>query len=199
MKKPLILVLVAVILFLFSMPTFGRIIIADGEIDKKNNSKVEEERNGSSLLENPVKGLGFGFAIAATSYKAKRKSVERAEIINGKIRILEERNTLARLMLESHYFFGKGKTFGYGPFLAIEIIGKQLGTLGAGFMMGWRHNEEAKNSFNVGIGLFNDNNFKELGSGLIEDKEAPQGENMIRYKERNLWGYMIIFSFSFGK
>jgi len=213
-KRGIYVILVAVLILIFFMPEF-----ADCKsLQEKEKTKVQEqekaktaekEEGGEEATTEEEKGvedkffdLGFGFAVGVTVYRGDRKSVEEAAIVNGTVRVLEEKSTSARMMVESHYFFPfpflkKNDKIGIGPFLALEIVGKQFTTFGGGLLIGFKYAEKTSRSFNIGIGWFHDQNFKKLGDGLVRNQPAPPGEYVIRYKTTGWDGPMVIFSFSF--
>lgn len=211
-KGGICLILIAVLFFFFFMPEFAdckslqekkKAKAAEKEKPEKKDQEGEdaatEEEKG---LEDKFFDLGFGFAVGVTVYRSERKSIEEAAVVNGIVRVLEEKSTTARMMLESHYFFpfpvwNKKRKIGIGPFLALEIVGKQFTTFGGGLLVGFKYSEKTSRSFNIGIGWFHDQNFKKLGDGLNRNQPTPTGEYVIRYKITGWDGPMVIFSFSF--
>lgn len=205
MKKGISLILIVFVFVLFLTPEFLCCEDLAYKIELQENIENLDQKDPQAQNDAEEKGkkffsLGFGYAIGITVYRQERKSIREAAIVNGIVRIMEEESTGARLMLESHYFFPfplQKEKIGIGPFLALEISGKQFSKFGAGIMVGFRYNTKTTKSFNIGIGWFHDSNFKKLGDGLNRNQPAPTGEYVIRYKLTGWDGPLFIFSFSF--
>jgi hypothetical protein len=154
-------------------------------------------------------GLGVGLSLSADRARGKRR-VESASVVNGVVRVSEERNAQARVVLESHYFFepegtfflGKvpAKSWGHGPFLAVQPGDNEIvSAIGFGWMFGFKRANASRNaeSWNFGFGVMVDPNARVLGDGLEVDKPLPAGEMDVRYKTEAESSLLIIFSFSF--
>jgi hypothetical protein len=158
-------------------------------------------------------GLTLGVGLSLTRDLGKSDRVNNATIIGGIVRVTDERNEVARVMLESHYFFvPKGdlnvlglskvpeKQWGHGPFVAIQPGSNEIvEALAFGWMWGFKRSEDVKdtNSWNIGIGFVVDPKVKVLGDGFVANQPPPAGETEVRYKEKGQWGLLIISSFSF--
>lgn len=206
MKRGIFSILITFVFLLFLTPEFVccEDLAYKKELQENIGNLDQEDPPAENDTEDEGKkfffSLGFGYAIGVTVYRKKRKSIEEAAIVNGIVRVLEEESTAAQLMLESHYFFPfplEKEKVGIGPFLALEISGKQFSKFGAGIMVGFRYDTKTTKSFNIGIGWFHDVNFKKLGDGLNRNQPAPTGEYVIRYKITGWNGPLVIFSFSF--
>ena len=135
-------------------------------------AKVDNEVNEA---QRSFAGLNWGVGLAFTSIAGK--SIEKADVVDGKVRILEEHGKFASLMLESHYFFRPNKSFmgtdiGFGPFAAVQLAdegGTDIDTYGIGIMMGFKNQDVTDGgSWNLGFGYFVDTNVQEFGSGVQE-------------------------------
>jgi len=156
---------------------------------------IEEEKNDALL---DFKGLGFGAAIG-TSTLLGDKQVTDAEIVNGIVRISEEKSIFIRIMLESHYFFVNTMhpKRGNGPFVAVSSSSDDIIESAAlGWMIGFRRDEKESQSLNFGLGVLLDPSVQHLGEGFEADKPAPAGETAIRYKSTSQAGVLFVASFS---
>lgn len=156
-------------------------------------------------------GLNFGVGISLTHDLGDHDRINSASIVNGVVRVDDEQNDVARIMLESHYFFTPNRKFpifqnvpasqwGWGPFIAIQP-GKEemIEAVGVGVMWGIKKSavQTDTSSWNIGIGAVVDPNGKVLGDGITANKALPIGETEIRFKEKSQWGLLVITSFSF--
>lgn len=156
------------------------------------------------------KGLNFGIGLG-WSVDFKHNRVQRAEIIADTVRVLDQKTSLARVFLESHYFFvddtGK-RTWGHGPYVAIVTGGEDLiDAIGAGWMLGYRRARLTKpidgaaaetvetQSFNIALGVLVDNKAQVLRDGIGENAPAPGAQSIL--KDTSKWAFMTMFSFSF--
>ena len=159
-------------------------------------------RNGSDDFFGKINwGAGLGFVL---DLEGKEK-VGEAEVVNGIVRIRDENDGSAGLMLETHYFFHPGHGadntepgWGVGPFVAVQLGNDELiQTVALGIMFGVRRHERSASSFNIGFGLAVDPDAQVLGDGLVANEPLPVGETGIRYKEEAQYGFLIVTSFSF--
>lgn len=77
-----------------------------------------------------LEGFKFGVGLTLTIDAGGRNRVQEAEVVNGIVRITEERDVIPRLMLETHYFFVPKETsflgildekmWGWGPFVGLQ-------------------------------------------------------------------------------
>jgi len=155
-------------------------------------------------------GINFGVAISLTHDLGENKRVSSAIVDdNGIVRVEKQSNDVARVMLESHYFFEKNEghkflglteaeKWGHGPFIALQPgTDEIIEAIGFGWMFGFRKDAQATASWNLGVGLVIDPSVKILGDGIEENKSLPTGETQIRYKETSQAGLLILFSFTF--
>jgi len=159
-------------------------------------------------------GLDFGVGISVTFDTGNHDRVQNAEIVDGVVRVTKETNAIARIMLESHYFFtpdnflgiqanvdasGENKkTFGIGPFMALQPGTKEIiEAIGFGIMVGWRRDGAGPGSWNLGIGGVVDPNVQILGDGFVANEPPPGSETQVRYKVQDQRGWLFLASFSF--
>lgn len=155
-------------------------------------------------------GLDFGVGLSFTRDDGKRDRIASASLVNGIVRVDDENNDRARVMLESHYFFtpkanfglfgdnsGDIKHVGVGPFVALQPgTDEIIEAIGMGLMVGFRRGDSGQ-SFNLGFGYVIDPNTRVLGDGLKGDQPLPAGETEIRFKDASQGGFLILSSFSF--
>jgi len=156
-------------------------------------------------------GIEFGVGISFTLDIGSSDRIAEAELVNGIVRVKDENNGVARIMLESHYFFTPGGTglfgtpagqWGHGPFIAVQPgTDDIIQAIGAGWMWGFRRpvaqGGDTGQSFNIGVGIVVDPNTRVLGDGIVENQPLPAGETSIRYREEMQTGVVVLASFSF--
>jgi opacity protein-like surface antigen len=146
-------------------------------------------------------GFNFGAGLGVMAIPSNRLARNGAQVVNGAVRINDQSNVTASVVLESHYFFSD-KTrprFGHGPFVAIKAGGDQvIDTIGLGYMMGWRYDEKANSSWNLGAGLTISPSAKVLADGISKNAPLPAGETEARLQQKSLWGFMVLVSFSYN-
>lgn len=174
-----------------------------------------EEAKDEKLMEKNQEGfhgLNLGVGLSLTLDTGSHDRVNDAEVVAGLVRVKDEENARARIMLESHYFFFPGdekkegsgtlfgvkrKDWGVGPFVAIQPgEGEIVDAAALGLMIGFRQPDRSS-SWNIGIGFVYDPKTKTLGDGIRPNKPLPAGETEIRYKQRAQKGVLILTSFSF--
>ncbi|MES2834033.1 MAG: hypothetical protein V4707_04895 [Pseudomonadota bacterium] len=150
-------------------------------------------------------GLDLGVGISVTFDFGGIERISEAEVVSGVVRVKDEDDARARIMLESHYFFTPSGTpfgvaqgdWGVGPFVAIQPgTDEVIEAAALGVMMGFRR-EGTGDSFNIGIGVAVDPNTRTLGDGIERDMPLPVGETAVRYKEESQFGLVILTSFTF--
>jgi len=177
------------------------------------NSAKPSNGAGSPPSPGPTRefaGLFFGVGISLTIDTGSSDRVESASVVNGIVRVTDENNAVARIMLESHYFFkAKSKIlglfdvgpYGHGPFIALQPgTDEIIEAAGLGWMWGFKRasaSAESSDSWNLGIGFIVDPNVQVLGDGVYANQPLPPGETEIRYKEEAQYGILIVTSFSF--
>lgn len=151
-------------------------------------------------------GLEFGVGISFTLDIGTSDRVNEAELVNGIVRVTDEDNGRARIMLESHYFFTPNaslfgvahKNWGMGPFVALQPgTDDIIEAIALGGMIGFRRPGATTESFNIGVGVVIDPNTQVLGEGIIPNEPLPAGETEIRYKEEMQTGVLLLASFGF--
>lgn len=152
-------------------------------------------------------GLTLGVGLSLTHDVGKNDRVDSASIVNGIVRVANERNDVTRIMLESHYFFTPqskplfgvgGENWGHGPFVAIQPGSNDIvEAIAFGWMWGFKRPGSDRSSWNIGIGAVVDPTAKVLGDGFVPNRAPPAGETEVRYKEKSQWGLLVISSFSF--
>lgn len=164
-------------------------------------------------------GLEFGVGISFTADVGSNDRVTEAELVNGLVRVKDEDNGRARIMLESHYFFKPcqnpngtpmakencslpfgltGGDFGWGPFIALQPgTDNIIEAVAIGGMVGFRRPGTGTESFNLGLGVVIDPNTRILGDGIVANEPLPVGETTIRYKEKMQTGVLLLASFGF--
>jgi len=167
-------------------------------------------------------GIKFGAGIGFTYDLGSNDRVKAATVANGIVRVTEEDNVRARLLLESHYFFLPNATFfglqpndwGIGPFIALQGGPEDIVQgVGGGLMIGLKRvrtdpdsrGGELKStsadvdgsSFNLGFGVFYDLGVQTLGDGILANQPLPPGETEIRFAKRSQSGFIILSSFAF--
>lgn len=166
---------------------------------------VKDPATGRTENQTDFKGLKLGVGLSLTLDTGSNDRVDDAEVVGGLVRVKDEENARARIMLESHYFFLPQRSFlgvsandwGIGPFVAIQPGENDIvQAAGAGLMIGFRR-PDSSSSWNIGVGLVYDPNTKTLGDGIVANQPLPPGETTVRYKERAQKGVVILTSFSF--
>lgn len=177
--------------------------IAPGE--EKPNVKKDSDRTKAGQELGNFAGLKFGVGISFTLDSGDNDRVSEASLVNGIVRVDDEDNGRARIMLESHYFFTpdwrmpglKDAEWGVGPFVSLQPgTDNIIEAIGMGLMFGFRRGSGSE-SFNLGFGMVVDPNTRILGDGVFADRPLPNGETEVRYKEEMQRGFLILSSFSF--
>lgn len=166
----------------------------------------------SGFSQSDFAGLHFGIGLSLTADVGSEDRVEAAEVVNGIVRVTDNDRAVARIMLESHYFFTPDRPFafgiidqgnwGMGPFVTLQPGSDEIvEAIGLGWMVGLKRTttsgEDESNSWNIGLGLVVDPNARTLGDGLKANQPLPEGEESIRFKENSQLGILILTSFSF--
>ncbi|MFN3931383.1 MAG: hypothetical protein ACK4JY_06490 [Brevundimonas sp.] len=171
------------------------------------SAAAQEQQNAEKKAEDrrEFAGLDLGVGLSVTFDLGDDERVEEAELINGIVRVTDENDSRARIMLESHFFFTPDHSFlnvaagdwGIGPFVAVQPGTDEIIEAAAlGVMIGFRR-PDTGDSFNVGLGLAIDPDTRMLGDGLVADQALPVGETAIRYKEESQLGVVLLTSFTF--
>ena len=171
----------------------------------------EKDDEAAAKGQRAWQGLNFGVGLSFTWDGGSTDRVKRASIVNDVVRVDDEENVIARIMLESHYFFvpddpwfglKKGQ-LGWGPFVAVQPGTEDIiEAFGVGLMVGFRPFDPkgiaGNASFNIAIGAAFDPNVQVLGRGFREDRPPPEGEDSIRFKETDQVGVLAMFSFTWS-
>lgn len=167
----------------------------------KEADEVKPGDQGKSLLNTEFGGVNFGAGFSLTLDTGSQDRVEEAVIDDlGYVRVSKRGNSVARIMLEMHYFFTPRQgRYGIGPFMAIQPGSNEIiSSIGGGLMFGMRKADSAK-SFNFGFGRSADPSARVLGAGLKENEKAPlnaEGKpTPIRYVQDDQFGWLFLFSF----
>ncbi len=157
-------------------------------------------------------GLNFGVGISLTIDTGDNDRINSAELVatdepgESVVRITDVDDTVARVMLESHYFFQPNAriwnvqpgNWGIGPFVALQPGTQEIiEAVALGIMMGFKRPDETGSSWNIGIGAVVDPNVQILGDGFTENQPPPAGETQIRFQEKSQVGILLLASFSF--
>lgn len=173
-----------------------------------DNNDTEEKLHTPEVDEKPIgsfAGLQFGVGISLTHDIGNNKRVGRATVVNGVVRVTEEENDIARVMLESHYFFTPDCDFlvpknqwGWGPFISLQPgTNEIIEAVGVGLMLGFKRESNTLSSWNIGLGFVIDPSVSILGDGITENEALPVGEQTVRFKETSQIGLLLLTSFSF--
>jgi hypothetical protein len=174
-------------------------------------------------------GVTFGVGFGVTFDVQHQQRVASATAVNGIVRVTDSSsNVFASLVAESHYFFVPeadfvlgnaavpAKTWGHGPFVAIDGTSANNNTIIAGFSVGWMIGfrqprgptavnpytlaKEApydNNSWNIGLGFRVDPKAQVLGDGVVANMPLPPGETTVRLKTVPRYGVMLLTSYGF--
>lgn len=169
-----------------------------------------EEKASDDKGKRNFAGINFGVGISLTFDTGKNSRIKAASIVDGIVRIDNEDDKIARVMLESHYFFLPDKKFlylegldqgrwGWGPFVALQPGTEEIiEAVAVGVMLGFRRpKDETGSSWNVGLGYVTDPNVNILGDGFVANQPPPGNETAVRLKEISQDGVVLLFSFSF--
>jgi len=176
--------------------------------DQVTEAKARQDaiKAGNSAFAGVELGVGLSFTID----RGRRDRIGNATLVKNVVRVEDQNNNRARVMLESHYFFTPGvggndpddptvraARWGVGPFVAIQPGSEEvIEAIGMGIMIGLRRGNSGE-SFNLGVGYVVDPNTRVLGDGLEANQPLPPGETEIRYKDTAQSGILILSSFSF--
>ena len=175
--------------------------------DELTNAKAVEE--GEVKAGQDFMGLGLGVGLSFTKNFGRDRITAATLDPNGIVRVTDQDNAVARVMLEAHQFFGLGKPiissegketyrYGWGPFVAIQSgDGELIDAIGGGVMFGFRPDANSSKSFNLGVGVAVDPNTQIFGDGIVANQPLPAGETEIRFKKTARYGLLLLTSFGF--
>ena len=167
--------------------------------DKAAEKTVEE------TSKREFEGLSLGVGLSLTFDTGSNDRVESATLVDGVVRVTKEKNKVARVLLESHYFFPTTKEFlvpagqwGWGPFFGVQPgTDNIIEAIGLGFMIGFRRENSTSDSWNIGLGYIVDPEVTVLGDGLKANEPLPGNETEVRLKTTSQQGVLLVFSASF--
>jgi len=186
--------------------------IASAEVNdpaaEQASATTEQDRRSAAEKAASEKfgGIELGAGLSFTMDVGAHDRVKKASIIDDIVRIEDAKNTRARVMFESHYFFKPKRRllglepdmWGIGPFIAAQPGSDEIiEAIGFGIMLGFRRDPVKSESFNVGLGWVMDPNTQILGDGINKNQPLPGNEKDIRYKQDSQAGIMGIISFTF--
>ncbi len=142
-----------------------------------------------------LRNFGFGLGLGWTHNLGPRR-VDSVTVVNGTVRIDNERNDLVRFMPEMHIWLDRWdeQRWSWGPFLAFAPGSRVIDAVGFGLMLGYRPHRNDQYSFNFGIGGTLDLDARVLGDGLIANEPLPPGETSARTKQTTAAGLLVLFS-----
>lgn len=196
-----ILLLALVLMGGAAVPAFGQVPEATAPATDagQDSQPGDKKENGKGTFA----GLTFGVGLSYTADTGDNLRVDDASIdVAGIVRVNKRSDAVARIMLESHYFFSRrDDTFGFGPFVSVQPGSDEIiNALGAGLMIGMRRDKKANESFNIGLGIAVDPVTKTLGREFEPGKPAPIGPDgkplAVRYETRSQKGILLLASFS---
>jgi hypothetical protein len=168
--------------------------------DEKDAKDPKEQKIKDKTLEKFM-GFNLGAGLGVLTIPSDRLAKNGAQVVNGVVRINDQTNISASVVLESHYFFadpGRPR-FGHGPFLALRPGGdKIIDTIGLGYMLGWRYDDKANSSWNIGAAFTVSPNATVLADGITKNAPLPPGEVEARTQQKSLLGFMFLVSFSWN-
>jgi len=146
---------------------------------------------------NTFAGVKFGVGFSYTLDLGSNDRIREADVVDGIVRVSDEENGIARILLELHYFFHTWDSDrrGIGGFMAIQP-GKDdiIDAIGFGVLFGFRLNNTLADSWNIGFGVIIDPNARILGDGIVANQPLPGNETAIRFKEKQQAGLLIMTS-----
>ncbi|MEO1034873.1 MAG: hypothetical protein AAFX44_04845 [Pseudomonadota bacterium] len=185
---------------------YASYVSADISVEAKETAQAAAEAAVEKAATRDFAGLSFGVGVSLTFDTGSNARVDEASIVDGIVRIDEEDDKLARVMLESHYFLTPNRPlgplpagqWGWGPFVALQPgTDEVIEAIGLGLMIGLRRAKDSDVSWNVGVGYIVDPNVTVLGDGFIADQPPPGGETEVRLKTTSQQGAFLLFSFAF--
>lgn len=171
-----------------------------------DDQELVKEQEAEKKGQRDFAGLSFGVGLSLTVDTGENDRVNKAQIVNDIVRVDDVDDTVARVMLESHYFFLPDKRFinvrpgnwGFGPFVALQPgTDEVIEAVGMGLMFGFKRPGESSDSWNFGIGAVVDPNVQILGDGFVANEAPPAGEMQVRFKEKSQTGVLFLVSFGF--
>jgi hypothetical protein len=171
--------------------------------DDREDARRDLRAEAVAKADDEFAGIRFGVGVSYTV--GSRRRVSSAQVVNGIVRVTDEDNGRARMVLEAHAFIyprrpddTDTRRWGIGPFVAFQPgEGNLINAIGAGVMIGLRPDPTKAQSLNFGVGVIVDPNTRLLGGGIVADQPLPAGETEIRYRETAQVGLLLMSSFAF--
>lgn len=157
---------------------------------------TDEYRQAKSKLD--MFGFNFGIGLMGAHFGGKKR-VDSASLVNGKIQIDQGDNTTLGVVFEAHNLFWNlyGPLY-TGPFLGIQTTTNELlDSAVLGWMFAFKYKDDAKGSFNIGVGWVIDPNTKVLSNDFNEGQPLPSGAQDISTKKVTKTGVGVIVSYGF--
>ena len=138
------------------------------------------------------------------------RSIDEAQLVNGVVRVISERQVTPRLMLEKHWYLSdswdtvnqdgsrSNTKFRQGIFVGTSLLGekKLMDSVSIGWLVGFKPHTGDKATHNLGIGFAVEPYARVLGDGLEKNQPLPAGETAIRYKETNRTALIIFYTYT---
>lgn len=143
---------------------------------------------------------GVGLSVS-TKLGRRGQAVEEAQLVNGIVRVVSERDVVPRLMLERHWYFTydfNNPHFRQGIFVGASLLGdkKLMDSVSLGWLVAFKPNKGDSAIHNLGFGIAVEPYSRALGDGIEPNKPLPAGETAIRYKEKNRMAAVVFYTFT---
>lgn len=146
----------------------------------------------------------FGVGLAVTANLGRERSIQEAQLVNGIVRVTNERQVTPRLMLEKHWYLDEGwKEDGchcrHGVFVGASLLGdkQMMDAVALGYLAGFKSGSKSDTTtHNLGIGLALQPYSRVLGDGLTKNQPLPAGETTVRYKETNRTALILFYTYT---
>lgn len=190
-------------------PSAEALVAKGKELAKLDKEIAKAEQDAQDNMN--FQGFNWNPALATLFYKDKAISDISISAAGadgkGRVQIGKEFDTQTALMIEVHYFLRSdtlkntlgGSMWGWGPFIATSAGGTEKASLGsvfgAGFMAGMK--TEGRNSMNIGLGWFTDQDVTILRDDLVDGSPTSVTDSAALTRKTNGEGWFLIFSASF--
>jgi hypothetical protein len=180
------------------------------------------EQGGTKAAATELPLSHFGIGIGAETKVSGPDRVTEAAVVNGRIVVLGDQNTIAGVVLETHAlsfpivrrWAVQRKSGGFyvtdrrpcegaaafpvvavGPFAALRVGDSQIvQSFGAGLMFGFRI-KETDQSLNLGVAYMLQPQVKTLATGFADGQPLPAGETAVRFRIRSSRALALVLSF----
>ena len=158
------------------------------------NAQVVKEKAADANFIGFNWGLGIGYGFGQGPER-----ITEAEVVNGIVRVKEDKTDGIRAVLEAHHFFdGRRGRFGWGPFASVQLgkDGASAVAFAVGLMAGWKDqgDKTSAGSWNIAVGYEFGQDVKVLGDGIEPNAPLPTGEAQVRYKTQPADALLVFFS-----